>query len=278
MGDEAKGVSASTVVRLKSIWESEYKEWLKRDLNHKQYVYFWVDGIYCNVRMEEKSCILVIIAADEQGNKELLAIDDGFRESKISWKDILLSLKDRGLKDGPKLAIGDGALGFWAALREVFPETGEQRCWVHKTANILDKLPKTLQPKAKNQIHEMYMAENKENALLSYERFIGIYTDKYPKAVNCLEKDKDRLFAFYDYPAVHWTHIRTTNPIESTFATVRHRSYRTKNCSNRVTTLTMVYKLVMESEKNWHKLKGYKMIPLILQGASFKDGVLKDAA
>jgi transposase-like protein len=278
LGDEAKGVSASTVVRLKSIWESEYKEWLKRDLSNKQYVYFWVDGIYCNVRMEEKSCILVIIAADEEGNKELLAIDDGFRESMISWKEILLSLKDRGLQDGPKLAIGDGALGFWAALREVFPNTEEQRCWVHKTANVLDKLPKTLQAKAKNQIHEMYMAENKKNALLSYERFIGIYKDKYPKAVNCLEKDKDRLFTFYDYPAVHWTHIRTTNPIESTFSTVRHRSYRTKNCGNRVTTLTMVYKLVMESQKNWHKLKGYEMIPLVLKGKIFKDGVLKEAA
>ena len=277
LGDKAGGISASTVVNLKSCWEKEYQDWSKRDLSEKEYVYFWVDGIHCNVRLEdEKSCILVIIGADIKGNKEFLAINDGFRESKLSWKELLLDIKNRGIKSGPRLAIGDGALGFWAALREVYPETKEQRCWVHKTANVLDKLPKKLQRSAKISIHEMYMAPDKENALKVFDSFISVYQDKYPKAVKCLEKDKDQLFTFYDFPAIQWIHIRTTNPIESTFATIRHRTYKTKNCGSRITTLAMVYKLGIESEKNWHKLKGHNIIPFVMGGEKFTDGVLEN--
>lgn len=277
LGNKAGSISASTVANLKSCWEKEYQDWSKRDLSEKEYVYFWVDGIHCNVRLEEeKSCILVIIGADTKGNKEFLAIADGFRESKLSWKELLLDIKNRGIKSGPKLAIGDGALGFWAALREVYPETKEQRCWVHKTANVLDKLPQKLQNSAKTSIHEMYMAPDKETALQAFDSFISVYQDKYPKAVNCLEKDKDQLFTFYDFPAIQWIHIRTTNPIESTFATIRHRTYKTKNCGSRNTTLAMVYKLGIESEKKWHKLKGHNIIPFVMRGEKFTDGVLED--
>jgi putative transposase len=277
LGDEVGGISASTVANLKSGWEKEYKDWAKRDLSQKEYAYFWADGIYCNVRFEdEKLCLLVIIAADSKGNKELLTIEDGYRESKLTWKRILLDLEKRGLKRGPKLAIGDGALGFWSALREVFPETKEQRCWVHKTANILDKLPKKVQPEAKEDIHDIYMAPNKKSALEAFDKFIKVYNDKYPKAVACLVKDKEQLFNFYDFPAIQWLHIRTTNPIESTFATIRHRTYKTKNCGSRVTILAMVYKLGIESEKRWHKLKGHNILPFVMAGNKFVDGVLEE--
>ena len=199
---------------------------------------------------DERSCILVIIGADEAGNKELLVVSDGYRESSLSWKEMLLNLRDeQGLKKSPKLAIGDGALGFWKALDEVFPQTKRQRCWVHKTANILDKMPKSIQGKAKSIIHEMYMAENKETALKSYNHFISVYQDKYPKAVDTLVKDKDDLFTFYSFPGIHWIHIRTTNPIESTFATVRLRTRRTKGSGSRMATLTMVWKLCCEAER-----------------------------
>jgi putative transposase len=264
LGEGVKNLSANTIVRLKEGWETEYNDWTKRDLSNKKYVYFWVDGIYFNVRLEkDRPCVLVVIAADETGKKELLAITDGERESKISWKELLLGLKDRGLKQEPKLVIGDGALGFWSAVQEVYSGSKEQRCWVHKTRNILDKLPKNLHSAAKELIHDMYMADTKELALLAYKRFINIYEDKYPKAVKCLIKDKDRLFTFYDFPAANWIHIRTTNPIESTFATVRLRTYKTKGCGNRTTTLSMVYKLGIEAEKNWKRLKGAKNIPLV---------------
>lgn len=277
LGDSAKGLSANTIIRLKEVWELEFKDWSKRDLSNKKYVYFWVDGIYFNVRLEkDRPCILVVIAADSEGNKEFLAISDGHRESKLSWKELLLDLKGRGLKEGAKLAIGDGALGFWSALREVYPATKEQRCWVHKTSNILDKLPKRLQTSAKYLIHEMYMAENKEQALLSYDKFIKLYEDKYPKAVECLTKDKSRLFTFYDFPAANWAHIRTTNPIESTFSTVRLRTYKTRGCLNRITTLVMVYKLGIECQKRWKRLKGFNYIPLVIKGIKFVDGVLLD--
>lgn len=279
IGCDAAGLSPSTVTRLKLAWEDEYKKWATRDLSQKEYIYFWVDGIYSGIRLEDdKACILTIIAADSNGNKELLAVEDGLRESKISWHNLLLDLKKRGLEKGPKLAIGDGALGFWAALREVYPATREQRCWVHKTANMLDKLPKSIQPKAKSVIQEMYMADTKKNALAAYTQFISAYGEKYPKAVACLEKDKDQLFIFYDFPGIHWIHIRTTNPIESTFATIRQRTYRTKNCGNRITTLTMFYKLGMESEKNWHKLKGHNLIPFVMAERKFIDGVMQEEA
>jgi putative transposase len=279
LGESAKGLSAANIVRLKSLWEEDYKVWAKRDLSEKTYVYFWVDGIYFNVRLDdERVCLLVIMAADADGHKELIAVSDGYRESKISWKELLFDLKRRGLKEGPKLCIGDGGLGFWAAVREAFPKTREQRCWVHKTANILDKLPKSMQSKAKSHIHDMYRAENKKAALQAYDHFIDVYEDKFPKAVECLTKDKDCLFTFYDFPASHWIHIRTINPIESTFATVRLRTKRTKGCGSRTATLTMVYKLAYEAQRTWKRLKGYKMIPLVLEERVFVDGILKKAA
>jgi len=275
LGEGAKGLSAATVVRLKQIWETEYKTWSKRDLSGKRYVYIWADGIHCNVRLDDqKTCLLVIMGADEHGKKELIAVNDGYRESKASWKEILLDLKQRGLNKAPKLAVGDGALGFWAALEEEYPETKQQRCWVHKTVNILDKLPKAIQSKAKSMIHDMYMADTEENALKSYDHFVASFQDKYPKAVECLVKDKETLFTFYQFPSVHWIHIRTTNPIESTFATVRNRTHSTKGCGSRMATLTMVYKLCLEAEKTWHKLKGHKMIEYVIQDKKFVNGEL----
>ncbi len=264
---------------MKKSWENDYTTWVSRDLSNKRFAYIWADGIHFNVRLEgERSCILVIMGADSAGNKELLAVSDGYRESTVSWREMLLRLQKQGMKDSPKLAIGDGALGFWKALSEVFPGTKRQRCWVHKTANILDKMPKSVQPKAKSLIHDMYMAETEENALKSYDHFISSYQDKYPKAVGCLTKDKDDLFTFYGFPGIHWIHIRTTNPIESTFATVRLRTKRTKGCGSRTATLTMVWKLCCEAEKTWKKLKGYKLIPKVLQGVFCKDGILEDVA
>jgi transposase-like protein len=279
LGEGVKGLSPANIVRLKKSWENDYKQWTQRDLSNKEYVYFWVDGIYFNVRLaNEKSCILVIMGADKQGNKELVAVSDGYRESKLSWREILLDLKRRGLTISPKLAIGDGALGFWAALDEVFPETKRQRCWVHKTANIIDKLPKSVQPKAKSLIHEMYMAPTREDALKAYEHFIKVYEAKYPHAVKTLIKDKADLFNFYNFPAKHWIHIRTTNPIESTFATVRLRTKKTKGSGSRIATLTMVFKLALEAQKTWKKLKGFNLIPLVLEGKEFIDGELKEDA
>ena len=274
LGEGVKGLSSTNIVRLKRSWEEDFKSWQSRDLSNKKYVYIWVDGIHFNVRLdEERNCILVIMGADAEGNKELLAVNDGYRESTLSWKELLRSMKARGLTEAPKLAIGDGALGFWKALSEIYPETKRQRCWVHKTANILDKLPKSIQQKAKSLVHEMYMSEDEESAWEAYGEFVTLYEAKYPKAVECLTKDKDDLFTFYQFPGIHWIHIRTTNPIESTFATVRLRTKSTKGCGSRIATLTMVWKLCCEAEKTWKKLKGYKLIPKILEGAFCKDGV-----
>jgi len=227
---------------------------------------------------DERSCILIIIGADKHGNKELVTASDGYRESKISWKEILLDLKRRGLEINPSLAIGDGSLGFWAAMAEVYPKTKRQRCWVHKTANILDKMPKSVQSKAKSMIHEMYMAPSKEAALRAYDHFVESYEAKYPKAVECLTKDKEDLFTFYDFPATHWIHIRTTNPVESTFATVRLRTLKTKGCGSRTATLSMVFKLTMEAAKTWKKLKGHQLILLVLENKKFVDGELVEEA
>ncbi len=275
LGEGVKGLSATNIVRLKKSWEQDYLNWKNRDLSQKEYDYIWVDGIHFNVRLEdERTCILVIMGADKNGNKELLAVDDGFRESKLGWKELLLRIKKQGLKSAPKLAIGDGALGFWSALDEVFPGTKRQRCWVHKTANILEKLPKKIQPKAKAMLHEIYLADTEKNAKEACDHFIKTYECKYPKATHCLIKDKADLFSFYSFPAKHWSHIRTTNPIESTFATIRLRTKKTKGMGTRQTTLTMVFKLAIEAEKTWRKLKGYKQIPLILENKIFKDGIL----
>ena len=280
LGENAKGLSASTVVRLKKQWEQDFRAWAKRDLTGTRYVYFWADGIHFNVRLEDtenkRQCILVIIGAREDGTKELVAVLDGYRESKLSWMELLSSLKERGLSQGPKLAIGDGALGFWAALREAYPDCEEQRCWVHKTANILDKMPKSVQPKAKERIHDIYLAPTKEQALVAYNSFLTLYGKKFPEACECLSKDKEVLFAFYNFPAEHWIHIRTTNPIESTFATVRLRTEKTKGCGTRLATLAMVFKLVLETKKTWKKIKGYRLIPKVLEGVAFIDGELQD--
>ena len=279
LGPQAKGLSASTVVRLKEIWTEEYGEWSRRDLAGKRYVYVWADGVYCNARLEdERACLLVVMGADSFGNKELLAVSDGYRESAQSWKEILLDLRSRGLEKAPVLAVCDGAMGFQAAAAEVWPETRIQRCWFHKTGNVLDKLPKSLQAKAKGMLHDQYLAPTREDALKAFDLFVNSFGDKYPKAVECLVKDKDDLFAFYDFPAAHWLHLRTTNPIESTFATVRLRHRRTKGNGTRKATLAMVYKLCREAEQGWRKLDGFKFIPLVEAGVKFVNGERVDEA
>jgi putative transposase len=273
LGEKASGLSATNIVRLKAGWEADYKAWSQRDLSQKRYVYWWADGVYFNVRLdEERSCVLVLIGATEDGTKELLAVVDGYRESTQSWRELLGQLKRLGLTSAPKLAIGDGSLGFWIALQEEYGPVAQQRCWVHKTANILDKMPKSVQGKAKQLIHEMYLAPTRKAALAAYDQFISSYQAKYPKATECLEKDKEWLLTFYNFPAQHWPHLRTTNPIESTFATVRLRTQRTKGCGSRIATLTMVFKLGIEAQKHWRRLNGSELIPKVVTGVQFVDG------
>jgi len=273
LGTQAPGLSASTISRLKDVWQDKMECWQRRDLTAKRYVYFWVDGIYFGARMEEeKQCILVIIGATDKGQKELFAITDGYRESAQSWREVLLDLKRRGLKKAPTLAIGDGALGFWKALREVYGSAREQRCWVHKTGNVLNKLPKGLQKKAKQHLHDIWMAETRKDAEAAFDFFLAAYGPKYDKAVACLAKDRDVLLTFYDFPAEHWKHIRTTNPIESTFATVRLRTYRTKGCLSRKTAMAMVFKLCQCAQRKWRKLDGSNQLAEIIRGVKFVDG------
>lgn len=282
LGPDAPGLSASTVVRLKEVWQHEYAVWNKRSLMDKRYVYFWVDGVHFNIRLEDtenqRQCILVVMGATPEGRKELVAVQDGYRESEQSWKELLLDLKARGLEQGPELAIGDGALGFWKAIRQVYGETREQRCWVHKTANVLNDLPKGKQPKAKSMLHDVWMAETKAEAVKAFELFVGTFQAKYPKATECLAKDREVLLTFYDFPAEHWIHIRTTNPIESTFATVRLRSAKTKGCGSRIACLTMVFKLTQSAEANWRSLNGSNLLPEVIQGVRFVDGLKQQAA
>jgi putative transposase len=281
LGEQASGLSPTNIVRLKAGWEDDYKRWCQRDLSQKRYVYWWADGIYFNVRLdEERSCVLVLIGATEDGNKELLAVVDGYRESAQSWRELLGQLKRMGLSSAPKLAIGDGSLGFWVALQEEYGQVAQQRCWVHKTANILDKMPKSVQGKAKQLIHEMYLAPTRKAALAAYDQFISSYQVKFPKACECLQKDKAVLFTFYDFPAQHWPHLRTTNPIESTFATVRLRTQRTKGSGSRIATLTMVFKLALEAQKHWRRLNGPELVAKVITGVKFVDGeeVTKQAA
>ena len=279
LGANAPGLSASTVTRLKGVWEDEYKTWDKRSLAGKRYAYIWADGVYFKVRLDgEKQCILVIMGATADGKKELLAIEDGMRESALSWSGMLRDLIARGLKDAPELAIGDGALGFWAALAEVFPTTRPQRCWVHKTANVLNALPDSQHAKAKGMLHEIWQAATKKEAESAFDSFILRYQDKYEKATKCLAKDRDELLAFYDFPAEHWRHIRTTNPIESMFATVRLRTKRTKGCGSAMATLTMVFKLAQSAEHRWHRLNGHERIAEVIQHVRFVDGVRAKAA
>jgi transposase-like protein len=274
VGPQAKGLSASTVVRLKSIWEEEFQEWNQRSLEGKQYVYVWADGVHFNIRLEEdRQCILVLMGATAEGHKELIAVVDGYRESEQSWKALLLDAKARGLVLAPKLATGDGALGFWKALPQVYPTTREQRCWVHKTVNVLDKLPKRLQPEAKDKIHQIWMAPTKADADKAFDLFVATYEAKYPQATECLSKDRDVLLTFYDFPAEHWIHLRTTNPIESTFATVRLRHRRTKGNGSRLACLTMVFKLMQSASKHWRLLNGSNLLPDVIQGTPFIDGI-----
>ena len=274
LGPEAAGLSASAVARLKGCWTEEYRLWRRAKLGKDRWVYLWVDGIYSGLRAEnQRLCALVVVGVNERGQKKLLAIEDGVRESKQSWREVLLELKGRGLTMPPHLAVGDGALGFWAAVSEIYPETRPQRCWVHKTANVLNYLPKSLQPKAKAALHEIWMAETKAQALVAFAQFVTTFEAKYPKAVECLVKDREALLAFYDFPAEHWIHIRTTNPIESTFATIRHRTDRTKSCLTRDGMLSMIFKLGMSAEKNWRRLRGFESLAKVINGVKFRDGI-----
>jgi len=273
VGADAKGLSASTVSRLKQEWGQEYQQWQNKPLDKDRWVYIWADGIYSGLRSEDtKLCALVIIGVNKQGQKHFLSIEDGVRESTQSWREALLRLKDRGM-NAPQLAIGDGALGFWNALDEIYGDTRHQRCWVHKTANILNKLPKSSQPKAKQALHDIWQAETKENAEKAFDLFIQTYEAKYPKSTLCLQKDRADLLAFYDYPAQHWQSIRTSNPIESTFGTIRHRTKRAKGCLSRDGMLHMMFKLGQCAQKKWRKLRGFDYLSKVIRGVQFKDGV-----
>ncbi len=272
VGPEAKGLSASTVARLKQTWAGEYKTWRDRRLDKDRWVYIWADGIYSGLRASDtKLCALVIIGVDAQGKKHFLAIEDGVRESTESWREILLRLKSKGM-NAPKLAIGDGAMGFWAAMDEVYPATGHQRCWMHKTGNVLNAVPKSIQPRVKQALHEIWMAATRDDANKAFDLFIKTYEAKYPKAATLLQKDREELLAFYDFPGDHWQSLRTTNPIESTFGTIRHRTKRSKGCLTRDGMLHMMFKLSECAEKNWRKQRGYEILPKVITGVKFKDG------
>ena len=278
LGKDAPGLSANTISRLKEVWKREYEQWSKRDLSGKQYVYIWADAVYFGVRLEDaRQCILVIIGATAAGKKEVVGITDGYRESEASWKEMLLELKQRGLLIDPQLAIGDGGLGFWKALPQVFGTTRAQRCWKHKTANVLNYLPKALQAKAKAHLNEIVMGESRAAAEQAFDRFLLSYEAKYPKATECLAKDREVLLTFYDFPAPHWEHIRTTNPIESTFSTVKLRTAKTRGCVSRAGMLAMVFKLTKTAEQKWRTLKGYKLLAQVVQGVKFKDGLQEEA-
>jgi putative transposase len=274
LGPDAPGLSAATVTRLKAVWQQEYEAWSKRPLAGKHYVYVWADGVHFNIRLEEdRQCILVLMGATADGKKELIAASDGYRESEQSWKALLLDCQARGLTAAPALAVGDGALGFWKALRQVWPTTREQRCWVHKTANVLDKLPKGQQPKAKAMLHAIWQADAKAAAERAFDLFVATYEAKYAKATDCLLKDREELLAFYDFPAIQWVHVRTTNPIESTFATVRLRTVKTKGSGCRLACLTMVFKLMESASTTWRLLNGSPLLAKVIAGVRFVDGV-----
>ena len=273
LGPEVKGLSAGTISRMKAKWHAEHRDWQGRSLKHKRYVYIWADGIYFNIRDDERQCILVIIGVTDTGHKELLGMESGYRESELSWKSLMLKIKDQGLAHDPQLAIGDGALGFWKALPQVWPTTEKQRCWVHKTANVLNKLPKKVQPQAKSALWEIYRAETKTDANQAFNRFIKTYQAKYPEATDCLDKDRDVLLAFYDFPAEHWQHIRSTNPIESTFATVRLRTDKTRGAVSKGTVTPLVFKLVQSAQKRWRRIRGFKHLADVIEGIQFKDGI-----
>jgi transposase-like protein len=273
LGKDAPGLSAPTISRLKFKWQEEHTQWRRRDLSNKRYVYWWADGIYSNVRMDDKLCLLVIIGATAEGKKELVAVEDGFRESTTSWLSLLADLRSRGLTTGPSLAVGDGALGFWKALSQVYPQTCHQRCWVHKTANVLNKLPKSMQEKVKGSLHDIWMAESRAEADKAFDLTLEKYGVKYGSAMECLRKDRAELLEFYSFPAEHWIHIRTSNPIESAFSSIRLRTSKTRNCGSRETTLSMIFKLAQSAEKRWRKLQGHKLLGEVITGIRFKDGI-----
>lgn len=273
VGPEAAGLSASTVARLKQTWADDYKIWCDKRLDKDRWVYIWADGVYSGLRSADaKLCALVIIGVNERGEKRFLAIEDGVRESTQSWREVLLSLKARGMNVA-KLGIGDGAMGFWAALEEVYPETRHQRCWMHKTGNVLNCMPKSIQPKVKSALHEIWQAETRANAYKAFDLFIQTYEAKYPKATLTLQKDREELLAFYDFPAQHWQSLRTTNPIESTFGTIRHRTKRSKGCLTRDGMLHMMFKLSECAEKTWRKQRGFNYLAKVITGVKFKDGI-----
>jgi putative transposase len=278
LGFDGSGLSPTSVTRMTEAWQGEYENWSKRELTGKHYVYIWADGIYFGCRLtDDRPCVLVLMGATADGTKELIAIHDGQRESETSWLEILTGLKKRGLTEPPKLATGDGSLGFWLAMAKAFPSTRQQRCWVHKTVNVLDKLPKGQQPAAKAMLHEIWMSATREDAIKSFDRFIATYGVKWPRAADCLEKDRTELLAFYDFPAEHWGHLRTSNPIESTFATVRLRTYRTKGPGSRKAGLAMAFKLAKKAEKGWRKLNGSAKLQDLIDGIVFVDGERKAA-
>lgn len=272
LGKQAGGLSANTVSRLKAKWIQEHAAWRKRDLSDRRYVYWWADGVYSGVRMDDRLCLLVIIGVTEHGRKELVAVEDGYRESLADWQMLLTGLRERGLPVAPKLAVADGALGFWAALNKVFPQTAQQRCWVHKTANVLNKLPKRMQPRVKESLQDIWMAESRAEAHKAFDLTLKRYQAKFPKAMECLAKDREEMLAFYDFPAEHWVHLRTTNPIESTFASVRLRTKKSRNCGSRNTTLAMVFKLLENAQKRWRRIRGFRKLELVINNVRFQDG------
>jgi len=282
LGPDAPGVSATTITRLKSVWEQELTTWQGRTLADRRYVYLWADGVHFNVRLEDpanaRQCILVLMGATADGRKELIAITDGYRESEQSWRELLLDVHARGVTIAPAVAIGDGALGFWAALSKVFPTTRHQRCWVHKTANVLNKLPKSVQPKATQALHAIWMAETRAAAHRAFTQFVETFGAKYPGAVACLEKDRDALLTFYDFPAEHWRHLRTSNPIESTFSSVRLRTAKTRGAGSRMACLTMVFKLALSAQQRWRMLNGAELLKDVINGEAFEDGIRRQAA
>jgi putative transposase len=285
LGKKAPNLSPSVVARLKGDWQGEYERWQQRDLSARRYVYIWADGVYLQARMEPQAeCMLVIIGATPEGKKELVGFQVGTRESAQSWRELLVGLKARGLAMAPELAVGDGALGFWKALEEAFPSVRHQRCWVHKAANVLNKLPKSLQANARQDLREIWLAPDRATAEAALATFAAKYAPKYDRAVACLVKDREALLTFFDFPAEHWDHLRSSNPIESVFATVRHRTVRTKGALSQETARLMVFKLVIAAARSWRRLKGENQLPKVIEGVTFKDGVevptadAKDAA
>ena len=271
-GEQVNNLSPGVISRLKSVWFDEYNTWRKRSLEKKRFVYWWVDGVGFSVRNDERHCVLVILGVTTEGKKELIALEDGFRESTESWLSLLRDLKEAGI-ESPSLVVGDGALGFWSAIKQVFPEVTHQRCWFHKMGNVLDKLPKPQQNKAKSMLYEIFKSATREAANKAFERFIRDFKAKYPKAVECLEKDREALLAFYDFPAEHWIHLRTTNPIESTFATLRNRTYKAKGAFSQKTILTMVFKIFQQAEERWIRIRGFEHLNNVINGVKFTDGV-----